>query len=80
MVYYSNKMPQGDVAATGRQFHCGSCTNDITSAVKWFIDGPWMGFLGVPLVGKKKYFHVCPICGELLEELTKAQVDALKKL
>ncbi len=37
-----------------------------------------MCFMGVALVGKKRYFHECSICSELLEVLTKAQVDAAK--
>jgi len=77
-VYFSSKTPQGEVRAKGRQLTCSTCANQVTTTIKWFIDGPWMGFMGVPLVGKKRYFHQCPICSELLEELTKAQVEAVK--
>jgi hypothetical protein len=39
---------------------------------------PLDGFHGRPACWKMRYFHQCPICSELLEELTKAQVEAVK--
>lgn len=78
MAYYTSKVPQGDVNAKGMRVDCPSCANSVTTKVRWFMDGPWMGFMGKPLVGKKEYYHVCPTCGVRLEQLSRAQVDALK--
>ena len=78
MVYYTSKTPQGDVNARGMKLNCPSCANDVTTKVRWFMEGPWMGFMGKPVVGKKDFYHVCPVCGARLEQLTRAQVDALK--
>lgn len=78
MVYYSNKIPQGNVRAEGMHVQCDECSNDVTTNVKWFIEGVWAGFMGKPLVGKRTYYHVCPICQNLIQQLTKSQVDALR--
>jgi endogenous inhibitor of DNA gyrase (YacG/DUF329 family) len=80
MVYFTSKTPQGDVKAKGMTVDCPTCANTVTTKVRWYMDGPWMGFMGKPLAGKKEFFHVCPICGDRLEQLSRAQVEALRML
>jgi len=36
-------------------------------------------FAAKPLVGKRKYFLACPVCGWLTQEISKEQAYALRK-
>lgn len=78
MVYFTSKIPQGDISARGSNVECPQCSNQVTTKIRWYIQGPWVGFAGVPLAGRRSYYHVCPVCSSAIEELTKAQVSALK--
>lgn len=59
---------------------CSNCNNTSGHVVYVAPHGPQLGliFLRKPLVGLRKYFLVCPVCGQSSQELTKEQAFAMK--
>lgn len=59
-------------ANTGSE-KCGNCSNTITPVVYVRPFGPQIGlaFLKKPLISRKQYFLICPICSAIANELTK---------
>lgn len=61
-------------------FLCSNCNNTTEHFVFVAPYGPQAGliFLKKPILGARKYFLACPICGNLTKEITKEQALALK--
>ncbi len=59
---------------------CENCGNTAEHFVYVAPSGPQLGivFLRKPLLGARKYFLTCRVCGLLAKELTKAQAEAMK--
>lgn len=60
---------------------CGHCGNVSEHAVYVMPVGPQFGliFLRRPLIGARKYYLACRVCGAFARELTKAQADAMRE-
>ena len=63
------------------QDKCPNCNNTADHFVFVVPSGLQFGlvFLKKPLVGKRKYYLTCSVCGYLAKELTGAQADAMRK-
>ena len=60
---------------------CPNCDNEAEHQVYEDYYGPQIGiiFMKKPLISKKRYFLVCPICGNVNKQISKEQVKSLKK-
>ena len=59
---------------------CPRCGNTSEHRVYIIPHGPQLGlvFLSKPLLGLRKYYLTCPVCGGLTREITKEQALALR--
>ena len=62
------------------QEKCVNCGNTADHFVYVTPHGIQLGlvFLKKPLVGKRKYFLACSVCGYLAKEFTEAQAKAMR--
>ena len=63
------------------KLQCRRCNNEAENQVYEEYYGPRIGliFLKKPLLSLRRYFLVCPICHTPAKEITKEQMQALKK-
>lgn len=59
---------------------CSNCKNKTKHQIYEAYRGPQIGFIFLkkPLLSLKKYYLVCPTCGNATKEITKEQVKANK--
>lgn len=64
-----------------RTLKCTHCNNTADHFVYVAPYGPQLGivFMRKPLVGMRKYFLACPVCGFLAQELTREQAESLRE-
>lgn len=61
---------------------CLNCDNTTEHYVLGTLIGPALGFIFQPAktkLGFRKYYLVCPICNHISNELTKTELQHLKK-
>lgn len=66
--------------ATGPSMKCTNCGNTAERCVYVLPRGLQLGFIFFkkPLVGRRKYYLACSVCGYMCKELTKEQANAMK--
>jgi len=62
------------------QLQCPNCHNTTDHVVYEVPKGPQLGliFTKEPLLGFRSYYLVCPTCGYMTKQLTKAQALAMR--
>lgn len=61
---------------------CSHCDNTSQHYVMASLVGPALGFIFQPAktkLGFRKYYLVCPICNRISKEITRSELDYLKK-
>ena len=61
---------------------CANCDNTAEHYVLGSLVGPALGFIFQPAktkLGFRKYYLACPICNRISKELTRSELEYLKK-
>lgn len=61
---------------------CSHCNNTSEHYVMGSLIGPVLGFMFQPAktkLGFRKYYLVCPICNRISKEITRGELNYLKK-
>ena len=83
MYFTSGSQNQWKVNGTKTVKHkCAYCGNTDNHYVLASLVGPTLGFIFQPTktkLGFRKYYLVCPICNKISKELSRSELEYLKK-